>query len=395
MESQRIHSIDIFRGLTIFLMVFVNDLAGVSGIPMWMKHVPANVDGMTFVDVVFPAFLFIVGMAIPFAVSNREQKSKSSIKFWQHVFIRTFGLLVLGVYMVNSEEMNADETLIPKRLWSAALYIAAILIWNRYPKNEEKRKNYLFTALQILGVVILMVLAFTYRKGEGDQLSGMTPSWWGILGLIGWAYLISVFLYKISKAQLAKMIGLFLLVFGFLLVLRSGFTDLPILLKWFQNQSGHITHTILVLSGILCSMILAQDGLKENAHLKMSMMLGFGLVLLIGGYFSQPFGGVSKIAATPSWALYSAAICCFLFPLIYWLVDIKEVKNWSNFLKPAGKNPLLTYILPSLFFAILGYSFIPDILTQGIFGFMRAIVFSLFILWLADRLTKKGIRMHL
>jgi predicted acyltransferase len=53
MQKQRIHSIGIFRGLTIFLMVLVNELAGVSGTPAWMKHVPPDVDGMTFVVYVF------------------------------------------------------------------------------------------------------------------------------------------------------------------------------------------------------------------------------------------------------------------------------------------------------------------------------------------------------
>ena len=107
MKNQRILSIDIFRGFTIFMMVFVNDLAGVANIPGWMKHVAAGVDGMTFVDVVFPAFLFIVGMSVPFAVEKRLEKG-SLFEFWQHVLLRTFGLLVLGVYMVNSAEMNTS-----------------------------------------------------------------------------------------------------------------------------------------------------------------------------------------------------------------------------------------------------------------------------------------------
>lgn len=113
MRKERILSLDIFRGLTIFLMVFVNDLAGVSNVPAWMKHVPPGVNGMTFVDVVFPAFLFIVGMAIPFASENRLSKNENLFAFWQHVGVRTFGLLVLGVFMVNSAEMNSEASLIP------------------------------------------------------------------------------------------------------------------------------------------------------------------------------------------------------------------------------------------------------------------------------------------
>ena len=60
------------------MMVFVNDLAGVSDIPAWMKHVAADADSMTFVDVVFPAFLFIVGMANSTCSSKPTcQKSRS------------------------------------------------------------------------------------------------------------------------------------------------------------------------------------------------------------------------------------------------------------------------------------------------------------------------------
>ena len=60
--SSRILSIDIFRGLTILVMIFVNDLAEVKGLPWWTYHLPGNVNGMTYVDMVFPFFLFIVGI---------------------------------------------------------------------------------------------------------------------------------------------------------------------------------------------------------------------------------------------------------------------------------------------------------------------------------------------
>ena len=57
-NASRVLSIDVFRGIIIFTMVFVNELAGVENVPQWMKHLPADVDGMTFVDLVFPAFLY-------------------------------------------------------------------------------------------------------------------------------------------------------------------------------------------------------------------------------------------------------------------------------------------------------------------------------------------------
>ncbi len=66
----RIASVDALRGLVILLMIFVNDVAGVKTAPAWLKHVSAGADGMTLPDMVFPAFLFIMGMSIPLALGR-------------------------------------------------------------------------------------------------------------------------------------------------------------------------------------------------------------------------------------------------------------------------------------------------------------------------------------
>ena len=71
-QSTRIVSVDILRGLTMLVMIFVNDLAEVKGLPWWTYHMPGHANGMTYVDVVFPAFLFILGMAIPLAVLSKK-----------------------------------------------------------------------------------------------------------------------------------------------------------------------------------------------------------------------------------------------------------------------------------------------------------------------------------
>ena len=392
MQSHRIQSIDIFRGLTIWVMVFVNDLASVRGIPGWMKHVPAEVNGMTFVDVVFPAFLFIVGMAIPFAVERRLKKEKSPWGFWRHVGIRTLGLLVLGVYMVNSEEMNQEASLVPKSIWAGALYLAAVLIWNRYPQSLSQNIQ---LGLRIAGGLVLIVLYFLFRKGSGDQIQGMSPSWWGILGLIGWAYLISVILYMAAKKQL-PWIGLTFM--GMLVLLLAvwkypeGWLPLSSVLR---SQSGHLAHSLLVLAGIICSLILRDQGkLKKPLHKVWSILL-FGGMLGLLGYFTLPFGGISKIYATAAWALYSAAICCALYALLYLLVDMKGFSRWANFLKPAGENPLLTYIIPPFLYAVIAYPLLGEVLNEGIGGIFKAVIFSFLILGTAGWLSKKGIRLQL
>lgn len=393
MNTNRILSLDIFRGLTIFTMVFVNDVAGVRGLPYWMGHAPANGDYMTFVDVVFPAFLFIVGMSIPFAIRNRLKKGQGALEIWKHMLIRTFGLIVLGVFMVNAEEMNRAANPIPASWWNVLLYISAILIWNQYPKAEDW-KRYLYGGLQILGVVTLIVLSQLYVKGEEGNLGGMTTSWWGILGLIGWAYFLSVVVYWFFREQLSAMIG----ILGLYILITVGLMNenlvLPDFLSWLKGWKGHFSHATLTLSGIVLSMLFLEHTPTNNASSRIRWMLTIGLAFLIGGYFLRPLYGIGKIGATPTWALYSAAICCFIYPLVYWLADVKGISRWANFLEPAGFNPLLTYILPFIFYAVAGFSYLPAAFNEGILGVLRSILFSLFILGVAALLTRRRVRLQ-
>ena len=105
-------------------MIFVNTLAGVSGMPPWMGHVAAGVDGMTFPDVVFPAFLFIVGMSIPFAMAQRQAAGDTGWKLWRHVLARAAGMLVFGVFMVNAEAGYNEAAMgLTIHVWSLLFYL--------------------------------------------------------------------------------------------------------------------------------------------------------------------------------------------------------------------------------------------------------------------------------
>ncbi len=394
MSANRILSIDIFRGLTIFLMVFVNDLIPVTGIPAWMKHAEADANMMTFVDVVFPAFLFIVGISVPLALGIRIAKGQSYGEIGKHILVRTLGLVILGVFMVNSEEMAAEPNLISKSWWDVLLYLSAVLIWNRYPRAEGT-KRHLFLGLQIVGMLTLAVLALLYPKGDGDILIGMATSWWGILGLIGWAYLLSTVVYLLFKDNIGALIGMLALFILTVVGLQSEALNLPSFLTWLNSQALHFAHASLTLAGIIFSLLFLQSTITKTYKERINGMLIMGLFFLAGGYCLEPVGGISKLYATPSWVLYSAAICCFLFPFFFWLVDLKGITRWANFLKPAGTNPLLTYILPFIFYAMFGLTYLPEAFNEGFLGILRSILFSLFILGITSFLTKWRIMLKL
>src|SRR5260370_5582964 len=105
----RILSIDIFRGLTMAVMIFVNALAEVRGLPWWTYHAHANQDLMTYVDMVFPFFLFIVGMSLPLSVEQRVKRNPSLPALSLHVAIRSASLVALGLILANAEKADRSQ----------------------------------------------------------------------------------------------------------------------------------------------------------------------------------------------------------------------------------------------------------------------------------------------
>ena len=191
--SSRVISVDTLRGLTILLMVFVNDLG--HGAPAWMHHIrPPRADGMTLADIVFPFFLFIVGIAIPLALERAESIGTPLWSEVGHILIRTAGLLLLGVIELNSEQ---DRTL-GSDVWSTLAFICAILAWCVIPRAAGRKRGVLLV-LKTVGVLGLLVLLAIYRRnphtvevpflGTVSNWVWLRTGWWGILGLIGWAYL--------------------------------------------------------------------------------------------------------------------------------------------------------------------------------------------------------------
>ena len=79
-----------------FTMIYVNDFPEHTG-PWWTHHAPSSADWMTFVDMVFPAFLFLVGMSIPIALGSRIRKAEPLWKTLAHVLLRTISLLAIGI----------------------------------------------------------------------------------------------------------------------------------------------------------------------------------------------------------------------------------------------------------------------------------------------------------
>jgi predicted acyltransferase len=392
-SAERILAIDAFRGLTILVMIFVNTLAGVRGMPAWMEHMPADVDGMTFVDVVFPAFLFIVGMSIPFALAQREAQGDTPLQLWKHIGLRALGLIVLGVFMVNAEE-GYNERAMPMSiyLWSLLFYGCAIMVWSVH-RFEHKAVS---MALRLTGIAGLVALAVIFRGGEHGDVY-LAPQWWGILGLIGWAYLIACFFYRVTRGRVAWLLAAVAACTAYYCIGHIDALKDSSSVQLLFSQSDDASHASIVLSGLLTSLIFFGQDQKASLSARFARAAAMAAALFAAGAVLRPYFRISKIYATPTWCLYSAAICIVLFALLYWIVDLKKIRAWTRFFKPAASNPLLTYIIPYIVYAWMQYMHwaLPDVLGSGAPGLIWAASYAIAVMLLVVGLNRLHIKLQL
>ena len=392
LSNERILSIDAFRGITILVMIFVNELAGKSDIPAWMKHMRADTDDMSFVDVVFPAFLFIVGMSIPFAINSRLAKGDSLIKLQQHILFRTLGLLVLGFFMVNAEGGYDEKAMgISINLWALLFFAAVILIWKVY-RTSNKILVYIIRAI---GFIILIVLAIIYRGENGEYI---TPRWWGILGLIGWAYLYSCIIYQLLSGNKYLLVLMIAVCIAFYAMGKMPVVEQSAWMHWISAQGGNAAHTSIVLCGIVVSLLFFDRVKNMPARTRFLQVLIFSALLFVSGYFLRPEFKISKIYATPTWCLYSAAFCTLLFAILYWLIDKKRIHGWTTFFNPAASNPLLTYIIPDIIYylaALIGIMLVPDIFRSGWMGILWSAFFAVAVMGIVILLNRMKLKLQL
>lgn len=353
-STDRFASIDIMRGLTVVLMLFVNDL-NMKVAPVWLGHMQADFDGMGLADWVFPGFLFIVGMAIPFALSARIRKGEPLQKISLHIIIRTFSLLTIGLLMLNSGRVNPELTGISKNLWALIMYISVFLVWIDYPREKGKS---LFTGLRIIGAVTLIILIVIFRSGTADDPGWLITGWWGILGLIGWGYITASFIYLLSRDSVAGAAGA---VLFFLAVNILDGKDLLGFLGPLRPFLGIIIQgnvPLIVLTGMLAGIILRK--LQGAGSKRIMMVFVFvGFISLALGFILRRWFIISKIQATPSWGMICSGISFLLFILIYWLADVKGWKKWAAFVKPAGQYALTTYLAPDILYYIIWMTGMP------------------------------------
>lgn len=390
-STPRLVAIDALRAVVMVLMIFVNDLWTLTGVPSWLEHAPGDVNYMGLADVVFPAFLFIVGLSVPYAIQSRRKKGDTDLQLFFHISSRTIALLVMGFFHVNMESYSEAASL-SKPVWQILVTIGFFLIWLDYTSYKPA----LSKALKAIGVLLLVGMAILFESDEATGILAMKVQWWGILGLIGWAYFISSCVFLFSSGKLTLQIGAFVFFLLFSVANNLGWLDFLNGIRPYIWIAGDGSMPALPLAGIITALLYRQYGSKNSRF--WIRILAFSAVLLLFGLLTSPVWGISKIRATPSWTSICAGITALTFALMVYLTEILNQRKWYLPIKAAGTSTLTCYLLPYIHYALLTLLSIPQLpafLRTGEIGLLKSLIYALIIVMITGLLEKRKIRLKI
>ncbi|MNK41378.1 hypothetical protein D3C87_600410 [compost metagenome] len=385
----RIQSIDVLRAITMFLMIFVNDVAGVNQIPEWIGHTAADFDGLGFSDVIFPAFLFIVGLSLPFAIQNRRQKGDSIFAISLYILLRSSALIIMGLFHVNLESYNSELAGLSKPVYTILLTTSFFLIWLAYPKQLSGTIKYGFITL---GIVILLGLGYLYKGGSLANPKGLEPHWWGILGLIGWAYLFAAFTYLLTQGKVIWLLIAFIIYSLINVTTHVGLLHVNL---WRIGDASSIT---LMMGGAVMATVYQSLITAKQENKLWSLLIIVTFLCIVFGFVIRPFaGGISKIYSTPAWVFICMGITMLAFQVMIYIVDVKGKQYWFGWIKPAGTSTLTCYLMPYLFYSILSLLHIdyPTFFNYGTGGIIRSFLVAFLMIRIVALMEKYSLRLKI
>ena len=339
--TERLLSLDVFRGLTIAAMVLVNNAGDWQAIYPPLRH--ADWHGWTPTDLVFPFFLLIVGVAIPIALENRRAAGGSMSDLYRRIARRTLLIFAIGLFL-NWFPPTSDplgrllNVRIPGVLQRIAIcYGVAAILFLRVSRAGIWR----------LSVVLLvgywLLLTFVPAPGfvAGDlSRSGSLPSWIDRTLLAGHTY-------------------------------RPEYDPEGIL--------STIPAIVTALIGVLAGQWLRQH---RDRMERVAGLFAAGFLLLLAGYVSNAIFPINKALWTSSYVLFSGGLGLLGFALCHWLVDLRGIRSWSRPFVVFGVNALALYVMSGV---------VADLLTEIRLGLpdggsetLRSFLYrSLFTSWLS------------
>ncbi|MDA3823812.1 MAG: DUF5009 domain-containing protein [Bacteroidales bacterium] len=346
MKTERLLSVDFFRGITMFLLIgeFTHLFSYITN-PVFeggaldffgaqFHHHPWN--GLHFWDLVQPFFMFIVGVAIPLSSQKREARGDSRSKLMKHAFGRAGILLFLGwaLYCIGPGEIKFQFQNVLSQL--SITYLVAFLLRNT--------KWWMQLSVSFLILIATEILYRTFSVSGFDQ--AFTPdqnfgAWFDLL-ISG----------ELSRGHWVSF-----------------------------NAIPTTAHTIW---GVLIGMLIISDRSKNQ---KVIIMLVVGVVGILIGYLLDPITPIIKRIATTSFVIVSGGWTVLAMAVSYWVIDVKGYRNWTKMFAIVGMNPLFIYLFAHVGGANLVYSVFKPFTyflmswTQEVYGQMLTSAVTWAFLW--------------
>ncbi len=306
-EHLRLISLDVFRGITVALMIIVNSPGNQTSY-VWLDHSVWN--GCTFADLVFPFFIFIVGVSTTFALQKAEVKQLRRPQLLQKILKRSILLFLMGV-LLNAFPHHFDFATIR---WFGVLQRIAVCYFFASVLFLTTRVS--TQAIIMMGLMIGYWLIMAILPLPGTGVHDLTP-----------------------EGNLAAFLD------------RQLFASAHLYGKVFDPE-GLLSTLPAIATALLGNLTGVWLMSTNTPKQKLSGITIAGFFALLMGWLWGLWFPINKTLWTSSYVLWTGGFALIGLACCYWLIEIQSVKKWSKPFEIFGLNAMIAYVLHVLFLKI-------------------------------------------
>ena len=302
-KQPRLISLDVFRGIIVALMILVNS-PGNHTAYVWLEHSVWN--GFTLADLVFPSFIFIVGVSLAISLSQAKAKHRTFKQLFPKILTRTLILFALGLFL------------------------------NAFPHHFDLSTLRVFGVLQRIAIcyfVAALLFLCTSVSTQAFIMLGLMIIYWLLMTQLPGSYDLS------PEGNFAAFIDTHL------------FSSAHLYGKVFDPEG--LLSTIPAISTTLLGNLTGAWLLSTHSQNKKILHLTMaGFFAIVAGWVWGLWFPINKALWTSSYVLWSGGFSLLILALCYWLIEVKSFKKWSRPFELFGLNAMLAYVLHVIFLKI-------------------------------------------
>ncbi len=330
--SSRLLSLDVLRGITIAGMILVNNPGSWGAIYPPLEHAAWN--GLTPTDLVFPFFMFIMGISMYLSYSKFDFKFSKRTFFKllrRSVLLFLIGLAIawLSLSMRQFNAMRGEEIGYFDRLWQAV-------------SNLEH--------LRILGVLQRLALVSFFGSFIVLIVKPKHIPWLiGVILVFYWILMAATGSYHQDENSLVYIIDK--AVFGLTHIYTDHLPDGTSVAFDPEGLLSTLPSIAHVLIGFWAGKLISET---KDLGEKIQKLFILGTIILFAGFLTDYGFPINKKIWSSSFVLVTCGLGSLLLALLIWIIDIKHKKNWSVFFESFGVNPMFVYVVGAVLSILLG-----------------------------------------